>query len=133
MPSLLTAIDCTSHVHLIVGHNPLASSRASRSIELGAKVKLLAPADSALHYGLKQKIDDGLVEWIQKETVMREDLTTLGRDEVDGVVDAVFVTLRVGCAQGVYTCGFPCAWRGLANVAVRPADIEALQEAAHPH
>ena len=27
---------------------------------------------------------------------------TLGREEVEGVVDAVFVTLRVGCAQSMY-------------------------------
>ena len=52
-----------------------------------------------MHYGLQQKIDDGLVEWIKKETVSREDLVGLGREEVDGVVDAVFVTLQVGCVQ----------------------------------
>ena len=102
MPSLLIAADCLSHVHLIVGHNPLASSRASRSLELGASVIVLAPKDAVPHYGLQQKIDEGLVRWVQKETVTVEDLTTLGRSEVDGVVDAVFVTLQVGCAQSMF-------------------------------
>ena len=96
---MLTATDCTSHVHLIVGHTPLASSRATRSLELGARVKLLAPPDAPLHYNLERQISDGAVEWIKKDCVTREDLTTLGRAEVEGVVDAVFVTLRVGCAQ----------------------------------
>ena len=102
MPALLTATDCTGHVHLIVGHNPLASSRASRSLELGARVKLLAPKSATLHYNLQQKVDEGGVEWIQKDTVTRDDLITLGRSEVDGVVDAVFVTLQVGCAHSMY-------------------------------
>ncbi|KAF8425516.1 tetrapyrrole methylase [Tirmania nivea] len=101
MPSLLIATDCTSHIHLIVGHTPLASSRATRSLELGARVKLLAPADAPLHYNLTQKISEGAIEWIQKDEVTRGDLTTLGREEVEGVVDAVFVTLSVGCAQMV--------------------------------
>lgn len=102
MPSLLIAADCTSSVHLIVGHNPLASSRASRSLELGATVIVLAPKGAVLHYGLQNKIDEGLVRWVEKETVTMEDLTNLGRPEVDGVVDAVFVTLQVGCAQSIH-------------------------------
>lgn len=104
MPSLLTATDCAGHVHLIVGHTPLASSRASRSLELGAQVKLLAPQGASLHYSLQQKVDDGLVEWIQRDTVTQAELTTLGRGDVDGVVDAVFVALQVGCAQSMFCC-----------------------------
>ncbi|KAF8470221.1 tetrapyrrole methylase [Kalaharituber pfeilii] len=99
MPALLASIECASHVHLIVGHNPLASARVSRSLELGAQVKLLAPGGADMHYALKQKIDDGEIEWVKKDVLTVEDLTTLGRPEVDGVVDAVFVTLPVGCAQ----------------------------------
>ena len=105
MPSLLIASDCKSHVHLIVGHNPLASARASRSLELGASVIVLAPKDAALHYGLQQKIAEGLVRCVrlqETDTVSVEHLTKLGRAEVDGVVDAVFVTLQVGCAQSMF-------------------------------
>jgi uroporphyrin-III C-methyltransferase len=90
-PALLTAVDATSHIHLIVGSNPLAGARCSRSIEVGAKPILLAPEDATLHYGLIKRIEAGEVQWL-KRSFKEEDLTTLGRAEVDGVVDAVFVT-----------------------------------------
>ncbi len=91
-PALLTAVDSTSHVHVIVGANPLAGARCSRSIEVGAKPKLVAPADANLHYGVMKRIEDGQVEWLRRD-FLDQDLTTLGRPEVDHVVDAVFVTL----------------------------------------
>ncbi|OCK83128.1 uroporphyrin-III C-methyltransferas-like protein [Lepidopterella palustris CBS 459.81] len=91
-PALLAAIDSSSHIHLIVGSNPLAGARCTRSIEVGARPLLIAPADANLHYGLTKRIDEKEVEWIKRE-FGDEDLKTLGRDEVDGVVDAVFVTL----------------------------------------
>jgi len=90
-PALLTAVDSTSHVHLIIGSNPLASSRCSRSAEVGATPILIAPAESTLHYSLMKRIEDGEVQWIQRG-FKEDDLTSLGRSEVDGVVDAVFVT-----------------------------------------
>lgn len=90
-PALLTAVDSTSHVHLIVGSNPLAGARCSRAIEVGAKPILIAPEDSTLHYGLVKRIEAGEVKWLQR-SFQDDDLTTLGRPEVDGVVDAVFVT-----------------------------------------
>jgi uroporphyrin-III C-methyltransferase len=98
-PALLTAVDATSHVHLIVGSNPLAGARCTRSIEVGAKPILLAPEDSTLHYGLVKRIEAGEVKWL-KRGFKDDDLTTLGREEVDGVVDAVFVT-----AGGKHTSG----------------------------
>lgn len=90
-PPLLTAQDSAGHVHIIVGSNPLASTRCSKSIEVGAKPKVIAPADADIHYVLAKRIEDGEVEWFKKnfEDI---DLSTLGRDEVDNVVDAVFVT-----------------------------------------
>ncbi|KAH7126892.1 tetrapyrrole methylase [Dendryphion nanum] len=90
-PALLTAIDSTSHIHLIVGSNPLASARCSRAIEVGAKPIVIAPEDATVHYSLMKRIEDGEVKWIQR-AFQESDLTTLGRSEVDGVVDAVFVT-----------------------------------------
>ncbi|MCJ1304083.1 hypothetical protein MMC08_006895 [Hypocenomyce scalaris] len=89
---LLTAHDATGHVHLIIGTNPLASARCAKSIEVGAKPKIVAPADAEVHYALIKRIEDGEVEWIQERSG-DEHLTTLGRDEVDNVVDAVFITL----------------------------------------
>ena len=90
-PPLLTALDSAGHVHLIVGSNPLASARCSKSIEVGAKPKVIAPADADFHYVLSKRIDDGEVAWIKK-SFEDTDLSSLGRDEVDNVVDAVFVT-----------------------------------------
>ncbi len=90
-PALLIAQDCAGLVHLIVGSNPLASARCAKSIEVGAKPKLIAPSDADVHYVLAKRIEAGEVEWIQK-IFEDDDLTTLGRKEVDSVVDAVFVT-----------------------------------------
>jgi uroporphyrin-III C-methyltransferase len=90
-PALLTAVDSTSHVHLVIGSNPLAGARCTRSLEVGAKPILIAPAEATLHYGLVKRIDDGEVQWL-KRSFKEDDLTTLGREEVDGIVDAVFVT-----------------------------------------
>lgn len=91
-PALLTAVDSTSHVHLVIGTNPLAGARCTRSIEVGAVVKLIASDTEELHYGLQKRVESGEVEWL-KRAFRDDDLTTLGRDEVDHVVDAVFVTL----------------------------------------
>lgn len=100
-PSMLTAIDATSHVHLIIGSNSLAGARCARSVEVGAKPILIAPEDATLHYALAKRIDDGEVQWL-KRGFKEDDLTTLGRTEVDGVVDAVFVTS--GGKQNIGRC-----------------------------
>lgn len=100
-PSLLTAIDSINHVHLIIGSNPLAGARCARSLEVGAVPKLIAPEDAIVHYGLTKRIEEGKVEW-RKGPFKDEDLTTLGREEVGSVVDAVFVTLRRGDARSTH-------------------------------
>ncbi len=93
MPApMLTAQDCAGHIHLIIGSNPLASARSAKSIEVGAKPKIIAPADADIHYVLMKRIEIGEVEWIRR-SFEAEDLERLGRGEVDNVVDAVFVTL----------------------------------------
>jgi uroporphyrin-III C-methyltransferase len=96
-PALLTAVDSASHIHLIVGSNPLAGARCTRSLEVGANPILIAPEDATLHYGLVKRIEEGEVKWIKRH-FQEADLTSLGRTEVDGVVDAVFVT--AGGKQG---------------------------------
>ena len=88
---LLTSQNSTGHVHLIIGANSLASARCAKSIEVGAKAKVIAPADAEIHFALRKKIDDGCVAWVQKG-FEDADLSTLGREEVEYVVDAVFVT-----------------------------------------
>ena len=90
--SLLTSIDSTNHIHLIIGSNPLAAARCSKSLEVGAIPKLIAPETAELHYALQKRIDGGEVEWLKK-AFEDEDVLRLGREEINNVVDAVFVTL----------------------------------------
>ncbi|EGZ76612.1 hypothetical protein NEUTE2DRAFT_98613 [Neurospora tetrasperma FGSC 2509] len=104
--TLLTAQDCREHVHLIIGSNPLAASRVSQSLTVGAKPILIAPVESdmtptaadsqqnekrELHHNLANYISSGALTHLDRPFA-DEDLTTLGRSEVDNVVDAVFVT-----------------------------------------
>lgn len=107
-PGLLASYNCSLQVHLVVGSNSLAGARCTKSLEVGAKVKLIAPESDGLHYGLKQRIEAGEVEWIRREFAA-EDLTTLGRDEVDNVADLVFVTSESSssCGSGEPTNQLP--------------------------
>jgi uroporphyrin-III C-methyltransferase len=89
--SLLTSIDSTGHVHLIIGSNPLAAARCAKSLEVGAKPILITPETTELHYALQKRIDNGEVEWLKKG-FEDEDVLRLGRADINGVVDAVFVT-----------------------------------------
>jgi uroporphyrin-III C-methyltransferase len=89
--SLLTATDAKFHIHLIIGSNPLAASRCSQSLSVGALPILLAPETAELHYALQRRVDDGDVQWIRK-AFDDSHVLTLGREEVGHVVDAVFVT-----------------------------------------
>lgn len=89
--SLLAGLNCRGNIHLVIGSNPLASSRCNQSIAAGAHPILIAPPDAHLHYALQRRIDDGEVKW-EPKTFQDEDLFRLGREEVGSVVDAVFVT-----------------------------------------
>ncbi|TVY31488.1 Uroporphyrinogen-III C-methyltransferase [Lachnellula subtilissima] len=89
--SLLTAINATSHIHLIIGTNPLAATRCTKSLQVGAKPLLIAPETADLHYALQKRVDSREVEWLKKEFA-DEDVLRLGREEIGRVVDAVFVT-----------------------------------------
>lgn len=90
-PALLTAHDSTGHVHLIVGSGPLAASRCTRSLQVGATPVVVAPPGSELHFTLASSVEEGAVRLVQ-ETFEERHLSTLGREEIDGFVDAVFVT-----------------------------------------
>ncbi|RYP41991.1 hypothetical protein DL767_000622 [Monosporascus sp. MG133] len=89
--SLLAAIDARSQVHLVIGSNPLAAARCAQSLGAGAKPVLIAPETAELHYALRRRVDDGEVRWVKKQ-FEDADLFALGREDVDRVVDAVFVT-----------------------------------------
>ena len=90
---LLTSVDCTSQVHLIVGDNGIASKRVARSLEAGAQCILISPLGiDELHFELKILIERNDLKHIQRD-FEGEDLRTHGRAEVDNIVDMVFVTL----------------------------------------
>lgn len=76
---------------MIIGSNSLANARCTKSIEVGAKPVVIAPADAAVHYVLAKRVEDGEVQLV-KRNFEDADLSMFGRDEVDNVVDAVFVT-----------------------------------------
>ncbi|KAG6367608.1 hypothetical protein INS49_001801 [Diaporthe citri] len=100
--SLLTATDCRSHVHLIIGSNSLAGKRCEQSIATGAKPILIAPEPpptQPLHYGLTNLIESGHVEWERRPFTENLALTR-GRDEIGNVVDAVFVTTTNAVSVG---------------------------------
>ncbi|KAL1895340.1 uroporphyrin-III C-methyltransferase [Ceratocystis pirilliformis] len=90
---LLTALQCTGHVHLVIGPTPLAASRCVQSLAVGASVVVIGPSpnpSAPLHFTLQKLVDEGRVRWIE-EDFRDEFLFTLGREEVGKVADAVFV------------------------------------------
>ena len=110
---LLTASSSVGHVHLVVGRNALAASRAQKSLDAGALVTIVAPAaatashghshdnrdhdrdydyDDDLPYSLQQHVEAGEARWLQRRLDVDRDLETLGRAEVGGVVDLVWLT-----------------------------------------
>ena len=118
-PTLLTSTDCGGHVHLVIGSGPLASARCSRSLEVGAKPIILAPPTIEFHYGVQKRIDAKEVQWIQRdyESFSEEELSSLGREEVNGFVDAVFVTLSPGSPESKRIAALCRAQRVPVNVA----------------
>ncbi|KIX01981.1 uroporphyrinogen-III C-methyltransferase [Rhinocladiella mackenziei CBS 650.93] len=100
-PALLTAQSCVDHVHLILGSGPLAASRCAKSLEVGARPIVVAPKTEDFRFTLVQAIEDGQVQWIQRD-FEEQDLKTLGREEVEGYVDAVFVTLPAKDPQSTH-------------------------------
>lgn len=86
------ALNAKSQVHLIIGANPLAAARCIKSLETGAKPVIIAPDTGDLQYTLAERIENGSAQWVRRE-FQDTDLTSLGREEVDHVVDTVFVTL----------------------------------------
>ena len=89
---LLAACYVESQVHLIVGANPLAAARCTKSVESGAKIIVIAPdTGGGVQSSLCDKVASGSVQWLRRD-FLDADLSTLGREEVDHVVDMVFVT-----------------------------------------
>ncbi|XP_044721411.1 tetrapyrrole (Corrin/Porphyrin) methylases domain-containing protein [Hirsutella rhossiliensis] len=89
---MLAGLLCRDNVHLVIGAGSLAATRCTQSLAAGARPVLIAPGcDDDLHHALRARIDEGAVRW-ENKAFTDDDLFTLGRPDVDGVVDAVFVT-----------------------------------------
>lgn len=100
----MAAWNTESQVHVIVGSNPLAAARCARSLEVGATPIIIAPETDDMHFTLSEHIANGSAQWIRHE-FQDKDLTTLGREEVDHIVDLVFVTLGGSNSLGM-TCWY---------------------------
>ncbi|KAA8914665.1 putative siroheme synthase [Sphaerosporella brunnea] len=93
---LLTSTTVAGQVHLLIGGNPVAAARAQKSLDAGATVKVVTPAaGGAVHYALQRRIEEGAVEFVRRG-FEDGDLTTLGRADVGGVVELVWVTEGAG-------------------------------------
>ncbi|KAG6002222.1 hypothetical protein E4U21_003313 [Claviceps maximensis] len=93
---MLASINAKSHTHLIIGIGPLTATRCTQSLAAGAHPILIAPSPSppspSLPSSLQDKITAGLITW-HPTPFQQGHLLTLGRPQVDRVVDAVFVVL----------------------------------------
>ncbi|KXL45597.1 hypothetical protein M433DRAFT_4421 [Acidomyces richmondensis BFW] len=118
-PALLTAVDSSAHIHLIIGSNPLAGARCRKSLDVGATPIVIAPDTGNVHYGLARRIEEHQIKWYKRD-FQDEDLTTLGREEVDDVVDAVFVTFGGKSAQATHISTLCRRLRIAVNVADAP-------------
>lgn len=93
MTNLLASITCTDEVHLIIGVSNVASLRINSILQAGAKPILIAhQATHEIPKSIQDNISSGKLKYIEKE-FDTNDLVSLGKEEVDGVVDRVFVTL----------------------------------------
>ncbi|KAK5046753.1 hypothetical protein LTR84_007514 [Exophiala bonariae] len=104
VPALLTAHSCVEHVHLIIGCGPLAASRCTKSLQVGARPIIIAPAHEEVHFTLARAIEEGKVSRIEQD-FEEQQLNSLGREELDGYVDAVFVTLPADDSRSIRISG----------------------------
>lgn len=98
---LLSAVDCEEEIHLIIGAlgGNITYQRALKSIQVGAKPLLVHDAD-VIDANLQSLVEQDMLQWNQKKFEM-DDLQKLGRLEVDGVVDKVFV-IESNIKQEIY-------------------------------
>jgi len=96
MAKLLVSLNSNGEVHGVIGDSPVAFLRVATIIESGAKAIIWATSDELFPPSIKQHIDDGNVQFIRSDYEF-ENLTagvsSYGRDDVDGVIDRLFVCL----------------------------------------
>ncbi|KAI5815015.1 tetrapyrrole methylase [Pyronema omphalodes] len=94
---LLTSRNSVGETHLLIGASPLAASRLQKSLDAGANVILISPP-TELPYSIQTHINSGAVTWHQR-SFTSTDINTLGRQEVDGIVDLVWVVSHPDAAE----------------------------------
>ncbi|KAK9331766.1 tetrapyrrole methylase [Lipomyces starkeyi] len=128
MPGLLISQNCISQIHLVIGSTALSLTRVSKSLECGATVILIAPKASETTQTLAvweteiqaKEASYPNFRWIQRE-FKDDDLTILGRDDVDNVVDIVFVAVHSTSVLGTRISALCKRLRIPVNVADSPA------------
>lgn len=100
-PLFLTGINSVGHVHLILGTNSLAAARCESSLAAGARPIVIAEEHASIHRTLQTQIDAGNV-LLETKTFEYHDLLQLGRQQVGGVVDAVFITTQLHSEQSTW-------------------------------
>lgn len=94
MSTLLASLNCKDEIHLVIGGvSFIASSRINSITDAGAQAVLIDKSNREdFTVALQQGIEKGKVKHVQKDFEI-EDLSRHGREETEGVVDKVFVTL----------------------------------------
>lgn len=92
--NLLASLLCQGETHIVYGGTSnVAALRINSILATGANPILIQVTDlEKFSHGLQDQINEGKVKWI-KETYKKDHLLSLGRAEVDAVVDRVFVSL----------------------------------------
>ena len=94
MSTLLASLNCRDEVHLVVGGvSFMAASRINSITNSGAETVLIDKSNREdFTVVIQQEIEKGKVKHVQRDFEI-EDLRKHGREETEGVVDKVFVTL----------------------------------------
>lgn len=92
MPGLLTSQNLTEMRYLVVGWSNLTVSRVTTLIEHGSSSVVVAGVNGLTEAEAERATAAGASQVLDRPFTV-DDLTTLGREEVDKVVDGVFVTL----------------------------------------
>jgi uroporphyrin-III C-methyltransferase len=96
MSKLLISLNSHDEVHGVIGDSPVAYLRVATIIESGAKAIIWATTDELFPPSVKQHIDDGNLRFIRSDYDFENltgEVSSCGRDDIDGVIDRLFVCL----------------------------------------
>ncbi|KAI3406768.2 MET1 [Candida oxycetoniae] len=97
MVNLLASLNSADEIHLLIGYSNITNSRVTSIINAKAIPILIVPEGSKLSPSITTHCNEEklkiLIDNDFSESNIRKHLTTLGRSEVNKIVDKVFVTL----------------------------------------